>query len=104
VLDGVKTGTLGEHPAGEDALHLAGELHFVDFDEGCGMRRLGRRARVADPRRDLECAELDRLVDGNLEMRDAPRHLVEGGEHRDRVLDDFRVGDVDRKPGGESCD
>jgi hypothetical protein len=34
VLDRVKAGTLGEHPAGENALHLAGELHLVDLDEG----------------------------------------------------------------------
>jgi hypothetical protein len=34
VLDGVKAGALGEHPAGEDALHFAGEFHLVDFDEG----------------------------------------------------------------------
>jgi len=34
VLDGVKPGTFGKHPAGEDALNLAGELHLVDLDEG----------------------------------------------------------------------
>jgi hypothetical protein len=34
VLDGVKAGALGEHPAREDALHLAGELHLVDLDKG----------------------------------------------------------------------
>jgi hypothetical protein len=33
VLDGVKAGTLGEHPAGKDPLHLAGELYFVHLDE-----------------------------------------------------------------------
>jgi hypothetical protein len=34
VLDGVKTGALGEHPAGEDALNLAGEFHLIDLDKG----------------------------------------------------------------------
>ena len=101
VLDGVKAGALGEHPAGEDALHLAGQLHLVDLDEGCGVRRLGRRTRVADPRRHFERAELDRLVHGNLEMGDAARHLVERGEHRDRVLDDFRMSEIDREPGSQ---
>jgi hypothetical protein len=34
VLDRVKAGALGEHPAGENALHLAGQLHLIDLDEG----------------------------------------------------------------------
>jgi hypothetical protein len=34
VLDGVKAGAFGEHPAREDALHLPGELDLVDLDEG----------------------------------------------------------------------
>jgi hypothetical protein len=29
----MKAGALGEHPAREDALHLAGELHLVDLDK-----------------------------------------------------------------------
>jgi hypothetical protein len=33
MLDGVKTGTLGEHPTGKDPLHLAGELHFIHLHE-----------------------------------------------------------------------
>ena len=68
MLDGVKAGAFGEHPAGEDTLHLAGELHLVNLDEGCGVRLLGRRTGVAHPRRHFEGAELDGLVDGNLEM------------------------------------
>jgi hypothetical protein len=97
----VKAGALGEHPAGEDALHLAGELHLVNLDEGCGVRGLGWRTAVADPRRHLERAELHRLVHGNLEMGDAARHLVECGEHRDRVLDHFRTSETDRKRGSQ---
>jgi hypothetical protein len=34
VLDRVKAGAFGEHPASEDPLHLAGELHLVDLDKG----------------------------------------------------------------------
>jgi hypothetical protein len=51
------------------------------------VRRLGWRARVADPWRHFERAELHRLVDRYFEMRDAPRHLVERGKNGDRVLD-----------------
>ena len=87
MLDGVKAGAFGEHPAGEDALNLAAQLDLIDLDEGCGVRRLGRRARVAHSGRHFEGAELDRLVDGDLKMRDAPGHLVERREHRDRILD-----------------
>jgi hypothetical protein len=34
MLDRVKARAFGKHPAGEDALHLARELHFIDLDEG----------------------------------------------------------------------
>jgi hypothetical protein len=104
VLDGVKAGALGEHPAGEDALHLAGQLHLVDLDEGGRVGRFRRRARVADARRHLQCAELHRLVDGNLEMRDAPGHLVERGEHGNRVLDRFGSGGIEREPRAKGQD
>jgi len=33
MLDGVKPGALGEHPAGEDPLLLARQLDLVDLDE-----------------------------------------------------------------------
>jgi len=33
VLDGVKAGALGEHPAREDSLLIAVELHLVHLDE-----------------------------------------------------------------------
>jgi hypothetical protein len=92
VLDRVKAGAFGKHPAGKDSLHLARELHLVDLDEGCGVRLLGRRARIAGARRHFEGAEFDRLVDGDLEMGDAARDLVEGGEDRDRVLEDVGAG------------
>jgi hypothetical protein len=92
VLDGVKAGALGEHPPREDALHVAGKRHLVDLDEGGGVGRLGRGPGVADPRRDFQRAEFHGLIQGNLEMRDAPGHLVEGGEHGDRVLDDLGLG------------
>jgi hypothetical protein len=82
----VKARAFGEHPAGEDALDLARELDLIDLHEGRGVRRLGRRAGVTDPRRHLEGAELHRLIERYLQMRDAPRHLVESGEHGDRIL------------------
>jgi hypothetical protein len=88
VLDGVKAGAFGKHPAGKDSLHLAGKLHLVDLDEGCSMGLLSRRARIANPRRHFEGAEFDRLVDRNLEMGDAARDLVEGREDSDRVFED----------------
>jgi hypothetical protein len=87
VLDCVKARALGEHPASKDPLHLAGQLDLVYFNKGCRMWRLGRRACVADPRRDLERPEFHGLVHGDLEMRDATRHLVECREHRDRIFD-----------------
>jgi hypothetical protein len=97
MLDGVKAGAFGEHPAGEDTLHLAGELHLVNLDEGCGVGLLGRRTGVAHPRRHFEGAELDGVVDGNLEMGNAARDLVEGGEYRDRVPDDVGGGRARRE-------
>jgi hypothetical protein len=65
------------------------------------MGRLGRGPGVAHARRHLERAELDRLIDWNLEMGDTAGHLVEGGEHRDRVLDDFGMGDIYGQTGGQ---
>jgi hypothetical protein len=97
VLHGVKARTLGEHPAGENPLDLSRQLDLVNLDEGGRMRRLGRRRRVAHPRRHLQRAELDRLVDGNLEMRNASRDLVESGEHGDRVLDRLGQSEARRR-------
>jgi hypothetical protein len=91
VLDRVKAGALGEHPAGKQALLFAGQLHLVDLDEGRRVGLLGRRARVADARRHLQRAELDRLVDRDFKMLDAPGHLVERGEYGDLILD-LRIG------------
>jgi hypothetical protein len=94
VLHGVKPRAFGKHPAGENPLHLSSKLDLVHLDKGGGMRRLGRRARVADSRRHLEGAEFDCLVNGDLEMRDASRHLVERCEDGDRVLDRVGIGDL----------
>jgi hypothetical protein len=92
VLDRVKAGALGEHPAGENALHLAIELDLVDLDEGGGVWRLGRRPTIADARRHFQRAERHGLIDRNFEMRDAAGHFVERGEHGDRILDLVREG------------
>jgi len=99
MLHGVKAGAVGEHPTGKDPLDVAVELDLVDLDERRGVRRLGGRPRVADPRRDLERSELLRLVDGDLERQDAAGHLVERREHRNLVLDLFGGG---RRRGGQS--
>ena len=97
----MKAWAIGEHPAGKDALDLSGELDLVNLDEGCGVRRLGGRAGIADPRRHFERAELHRLIDRDLQMRDAARHLVESGKHGDLVLDDFgaRLGCAEHRNG-----
>jgi hypothetical protein len=101
MLHGVKAGTLGKHPARENALHFASQRHLVDLDEGGRIRGLGRRPGVADARRYFERAELHRLIQGNFEMRDAPRHLVERGEHGDLVLDDLGVSCARTEPKGD---
>jgi hypothetical protein len=94
----VKPRAFGKHPTGENPLHLSGELDLVHLDKGGGMRRLGGRARVADPRRHFEGPEFDCLVDGDLEMRDASRHLVECCEDGDRVLDRVGICELGRRP------
>jgi hypothetical protein len=97
VLDGVKSGALGEHPAGKNALHLAVELDLVDLDEGGGVRRLGRRPAVTDAWRHFQGAERHGLIDRNFEMRDAARHFVERGEHGNRILDLVRKCELRRQ-------
>ena len=92
VIDGVEAGARGEHPSGENAFHLAGERDLVDLDESVGLRRFGRRPREADARRHLQRAELNRLVDIDVEGDDASGDLVEPGKHRDRVGDLFGAG------------
>ena len=88
----MKAGAFGEHPAGEDAMDLARERGLVDLDKRYGAGLFGWRAGIADPRRHFERAELDRLVHRDLKMVDAPRDLVESGEHGDRVVDDLGMG------------
>jgi hypothetical protein len=90
MLDRVQAGTGGEHPAGEDALHLALQGHLVDLDEGVGVRRLFRRARVAGPGGELQRAELHGLADVHGEVDDAAGDLVETGEMRGRMHDALR--------------
>ena len=87
VLDGVQAGARGEHPAGEEPLDLVGERDLVDLDEGGGLRRLRRRAGMADARRHLQRAELHRLVDQHVEGDGAAGDLVEAGELGHRIVD-----------------
>ncbi len=106
MLHGVKAWAIGEHPAGKNALDLSGELDLVNLDEGCGVGRLGGGARIANPRRHFERAELHRLIDRNFQMRDAPRHFVEGGKHGDLVLDGFGThsGHAKHRGGGDKTE
>lgn len=90
----MKAGALGEHPAGENPQLLAGKRDLVHLHESCGMGRLRGRPGVADARRHFERAKIDRLVDGDLQMRDSARHLVQGGEDSDRVLDGLGLNDT----------
>jgi hypothetical protein len=90
MLDGVKARAFCKHPSRKDSLLLAGQLDLVDLDEGGRVRRLGRRTCIAYARGDLQRAELNGVIDLDLEMRDASGDLVERGKHGDRVLD--RVG------------
>ena len=85
MLDCVQAGTGRKHPAGEDTLDFALQRHFVDFDKGVGVRRLGRRPRITHARRHLQRTELHGLVDGDVERDDAAGDLVEAGEHRGRI-------------------
>ena len=95
MLDAVQARTVGEHPARENALDLLLLVDFVDLGEGVGLRRIGRRAGIADARRDLQGAELHRLVDRHFERNDAAGDLVEAVEDGDRIADlvgERRVG------------
>ena len=87
MLDRMQAGARREHPAGEEPLDLVRQRDLVDLDEGGGLRRLGRRARVADARRHLQRAELHRLVDQHVEVDGAAGDLVEAGELGDRIAD-----------------
>jgi len=100
MLDGVKAGAFGEHPACEDAVLVARELDLVDLHERGRVRRLGRRARIANARRNLQRAEFDCLIDGHFQMRDAARHFVEGGEDGDLVLDGLGMESLTRQRHG----
>ncbi len=92
MLDAMKAGARREHPAGEQPIEGVLFRDLVDLDEDVGARRLGRRPREADARRDLQRAELHGLVDGDFERNDAPGDLVEALEHRGRMLDPIGAG------------
>lgn len=93
----MKPGALGEHPTGEDALLLAGELDLIHLDERGRIRWLRRRTRVAHPGRHFQRAEFDGLIHGDFQVGDAPRDLVERGKHGDLILDSFRVTGTGRQ-------
>src|SRR5258708_12877562 len=87
MLDRMQARARREHPAGEDTLDLALERDLVDVDESIRIRRLGRRARVARPRGDLQRAELHRFPDRRVERDDAAGDLVEAGKSPPPVAD-----------------
>ncbi len=89
MLDRVQTGARCKHPAGEDALDLALQCHFVDFDKGIGVGGLGGWPRVARTRGDLQRAELHRLADRRVELDGAAGDFVETGKNRAAVFDLF---------------
>jgi hypothetical protein len=106
MLHGVKAGALSEHPPGKDTLDLAVQLDLVHLHERSGVWRLHGRTRIADPRRHFQRAELHRLIDRYFKMRDAPCHLVEGGEYGDRILDLVcaRIRSAEHRNGGEETE
>ena len=90
MLDTVQARAGGKHPAGEDALDLALQRHFVDLDKGVGVRRFGRRAGVARTWRHLQRAELHGLADRDVEIDDAAGNLVESRKSAPLVDDLLR--------------
>ena len=87
MLDPVQPGAVGEHPAGKDPLDRFLLVDLVDLGEDVGLRLIGRRARIANAGRDLQRAELNRLVERDLERDDSAGDLVEAVEHRGRIGD-----------------
>jgi len=100
VLDGVQAGRVREHPAGEDALDVAGKRDLVDLNEARRVLNFRRRSRVAGARRHLQRAELHRLVNRGFEIDDAAGDLVEPGEHRGRIGNALERCLLDRHFGG----
>jgi len=90
MLNGMQARARSKHPAGEDAFDLALQGHLVDLDEGIGVCRLSRRARIACARSDLQRAELNRFADCRIEGDGAPGDLVEAGEYRTSIFDVLR--------------
>lgn len=97
MLHRVKPRALGKHPTRENPLFFACKLDLVHLHESGGVRRFGGRARIAHARRDFQRTKLDRLIDGDFKMGDAARHLVEGGEHGNWILDRCGVRKLTRQ-------
>src|SRR5690606_14895728 len=99
MLYGIEARALREHPPAENPPDLAIQSDFIDFDEGIGLRFFGPGARIADARRHLESAELDRLIDVNVKGDDAAGDLVDAGEFRDGIGHTLDLG----AGAGSSC-
>ena len=91
VLQAVQAGARGEEPARKDPLGLSVGAGLVHLDEGGGVGRFRRRLGEADPRRQLQGAELHRFVDPDLERDDPPGDLVQAGKDGGGILDPVRV-------------
>ncbi len=72
MIDGVEAGLAANIQPVKMRWILLSRVILVDLDEGIGLRRLRRGARVAGLRRDAQRAELHRLVDIDVERDDAP--------------------------------
>ncbi len=83
----MKPGAFCKHPAGKDPLLLARKLNLVNLNERRRIRLLSRWSAVADTWRDLQRSKLDRLIDRDFQTLDTPRHLVEGCEDGDLILE-----------------
>lgn len=99
----MKPRAFGEHPTRENPLLFARKLDFVHLDKSGGVRRFGGRARIAHARRDFQRTKLDRLIDRHFKMGDAARHLVEGGEHGNWILDRCGVHKPTRQDDKAAC-
>jgi hypothetical protein len=95
MLDGVQTRARCKHPSGKDALYLALQRHFINFDKSVSIGRLGRRSRVTGAGSNLQGAKLHCFSDPRVKRDRAPGDFIETGEYRTRIFDLLcgRLGD-----------
>jgi hypothetical protein len=86
----MQAGACGKHPAGKYPLDFAFERNFIDLDKCICIGRFSRRPRIANPRGNLERAELHRFTDRRIERNDAAGDFVEPREHGTGIGDLLR--------------